>query len=123
MLSELDKLHATLSPLGDLESIGVLHFHTHRDLCSVNYLLGFLLIFDNILHLILHIIGDCVSLSLKEEYKASIDHVVVHNFSHFWEVPSKPLLESHAEGVDILIKLVNKSDSLRDWLVSPVHIL
>ena len=37
-------------------------------------------------------------------------------------MPREPLLKSHAEGVDVLVHLLNQSDSLYDGLVLSVNI-
>ena len=49
--------------------------------------------------------------------------VIVYNFGHFREVPSEPLLEPHAKGVDVFVHLVDERNRLNNWLVLAVDVL
>ena len=55
--------------------------------------------------------------------KFSVDCVVVDNLCHFREVPCEPLLEPHTERIDVFVQLLNKGNSLDDWLILSVDIL
>lgn len=48
--------------------------------------------------------------------------VISHDSSKFREVPREPLLKSHAEGINVLVHLLNEGNGLHDWLVLPVNI-
>lgn len=52
-----------------------------------------------------------------------VDGVIIHDFGHFGEVPCEPLLQPHAESVDVLVHLVDEGDGLNNWLVLAVHVL
>jgi hypothetical protein len=63
-----------------------------------------------------------IFLTLNHVDELGEDDVVVDDFSEFREGPREPLLQSHAESVDILVQLLNKSDGLGDRLVLSVNI-
>jgi len=66
---------------------------------------------------------EVLAVGLAKGNDFGVNVIVVDNLGHLGEVPSEPLLEPHAEGVDVLIHLLNESDCLRDRLILPVDIL
>ena len=65
--------------------------------------------------------GNIVSTDYEVDYSC-VNVIVVDYLHKFGEVPREPLLQSHAEGVYILIHLLNEGDCLNDGLVLSVHI-
>ena len=52
-----------------------------------------------------------------------VDFVVGDDPGEFREMPGEPLLESHGEGIDVLVKRFDHSDGLDNWLVLSVDIM
>ena len=121
--AEGNELCDALSPFFDLQSIVIIDVHTHRNLHGVNDLLGLLFVKSDGLNFIFLIFSQIVASSVAQVHYASINSIVIDNFGQLGEVPSEPLLQSHGEGVDVLVHLLNQGNGLRDWLVSSVHIL
>jgi hypothetical protein len=122
-LSEFDQFDDSLSPLFNLDSVRVFHVHTHGDLGSVDDLLGFLFVDHDSGDVVLDFVADCVALSVEEVDEAGVDLVVIDDFGHLGEVPGVPLLQPHAEGVDVFIHLLDEGDGLRDGLVTAGDVL
>jgi hypothetical protein len=122
-LSELNKLDDSFCPLVYLKLVSLIHVHSHRDLGSFDDLLSLFLVKSNSLDLVLHFVSDFFSVGAEEEHELGVNGVVVDNFCHFGEVPCEPLLESHAEGVNVFVHLLDEGDGLDDGLVLSVDIL
>lgn len=86
-------------------------------------MLSFLFIEHDVFDFVKHFIVASISLSVEEEDESGVNLVVVDNLGHLWEVPGEPLLQAHAEGVDVLVHLLNEGNGLSNWFVSSVDIL
>jgi len=119
--SEGDEFSDTLSPLFDLDNISLRHVLSHRGLGSLDNLGSLLFIEDNSSDFSVDFVLN-IFLTLNEVDELGEDDVIVDDFSEFREGPREPLLQSHAESVDILVQLLNKSDGLGDRLVLSVNV-
>ena len=50
------------------------------------------------------------------------DLVVIDDFGQLGEVPREPFFEPHAEGVNVLVQLLDQSNCLNNGFVLPVHV-
>jgi len=123
LFAEVNEVSDTLSPLADLELVTLGHVHTHGNLGSFNDLVCLLLVLGDLKENFSLIIGHVVTASVESVHQLGVDGIIIDDLGHFGEVPSEPLLQAHAEGVDVLVHLVDECDSLNNWLVLAVDIL
>lgn len=71
--------------------------------------------------MLFHFVIDIVSF-FNEEDKLRENTIVVDDSCELREVPRVPLLESHAESIDVFVQLLNERDGLHNWFVLPVHV-
>ena len=50
------------------------------------------------------------------------DLVVIDDFGQLGEVPREPFFQPHAEGINILVQLLDKSNRLNNGFVLPVYV-
>uniref|UniRef100_A0A7S3IMF5 Uncharacterized protein n=1 Tax=Strombidium inclinatum TaxID=197538 RepID=A0A7S3IMF5_9SPIT len=120
-LAVLNQLNTTFREALDLGAVTFVHVLTHRNFGSVDDLLSFFIIKNDLLDLFFHVVSDVVSL-LKREDELGEDHVIIDDFAQLGEMPREPLLQAHAEGVDVLVELLDQRDGLNNRLVLPVHV-
>ena len=121
VLTEVNQLDASLGKALDLLGVALAHVLAHGNLSGVDDLLGLLLIEHDVGDLVLKVVGDVFS-TLDHEGQFSENDVIIDDLGQLGEVPGEPLLQSHTEGVDILVKLLNQGNSLDNGLVLPVYV-
>ena len=83
--------------------------------------MGFLLVKNEFGELILDVLNDVFTL-LDEMNDLGKDVTVSNDLSKLGEMPREPFLESHDEGVDVLVHCLDKSDGLNDGLILSVNV-
>jgi hypothetical protein len=83
--------------------------------------LSFIFISQNLFQTLLHLVSDIVS-TTNVSHQLGEDMVVRDNTGELREVPGEPLSQSHTEGVDVFVHLLDQGDRLDDWLVLTIHI-
>jgi hypothetical protein len=104
-----------------LKAVGLGHILSHRNFGSIDDLLSFFIIKNNVSDLFLHFVSDIVSF-LKQVNQLGENVVIIDDFSKLWEMPREPLLQTHAKSIDVFVQLLNESNGLNNWLVLPVDV-
>lgn len=81
------------------------------------------LVLGDFLNLVLKLISNVITVSIDEMNQFGVDSIIIDNFGHFGEMPCEPLLQAHDKSVDVLVELVDKGDSLNNWLILTIDIL
>jgi len=84
-------------------------------------LLSLFIIKNNLGELFFHFVIDQLSV-FDEVHKLRENSVVIDDFGQLREVPREPLLQAHAEGVDVLVQLLDQGNGLNNGFVLPVHV-
>tara|TARA_B110000285_G_C14926903_1_gene515440 strand:+ start:93 stop:647 length:555 start_codon:yes stop_codon:yes gene_type:complete len=101
-LSEINQFDASLCKFFDLKAILLGHILSHRNFSSVNDLLSFIIIKNDISNLFFHFVSDIISLfHQKDEFREDI--VFIDDFSKLREMPRVPLLQSHNKSINVFI--------------------
>lgn len=64
LLTELNEVSDTLSPLADLKLIALIHVHTHGNLGSLNNLVCLFLVLGDFFNLLFHLVSHVVTVSI-----------------------------------------------------------
>lgn len=70
----------------------------------------------------MHLINTVLTVGTEQVDQLGVDLVIIDELGELWEVPGEPLLQPHAESVDIFVKLLDQGNSLDDWLILTVNI-
>jgi hypothetical protein len=104
-----------------LHNISLRHLLAHGNLGGLNDLLSFLVIKNKVSQFILNIFSDILTF-FNVSYNLAEDAIIGDDFTELGEVPREPLLQSHHEGVDVLVHRLDQSDGLDDGLVLSVDV-
>lgn len=121
-ITELDELDTSLRKAFDLMAIDIWHILSHRDFGSINNLLSFFIIKNNILDCFFHFVSNIVTLFNLVDQLCE-NNVVIDDFCKLWEMPWEPFFQTHNKSIDILVHLLNKGNGLNNWFVLPVDVL
>ena len=55
-------------------------------------------------------------------HNLGIQSILGHNLDQLWEMVGIPLADPHAEGVDVLVQLVEQGNTLDDHVVALVNV-
>ena len=122
--SVLDQIIDLVTEELDIEKIDFINVRSHGGSSGVADLLGQVGFNDDFLNLgkeLLFIVEEILS-GLNELDDLDVNRVVGNNAGELGEVPSEPLLDSHAETVDVLVELVDQGNGLDNGLVLSVDV-
>ena len=101
--------------------VGLGQVLTHRNLGSIDNLLSLFIIKNNGRNLFFHFVSGILP-RLEQVNELGEDLVVIDDFGQLGEVPREPFFEPHAEGVYVLVQLLDQSNCLNNGFVLPVYV-
>jgi len=121
LLAVLRELDHALGEAVNVDEINLGNVGSHGHTGGVKDLLGLGSIHGNLLESGERVLAELL-LVLDEGGKAAELVVVVDNLGQLGEVPRVPLTNAHSEGVEVLVELVEKGNTVDDHVIGLVHV-